>query len=106
VASLDGGLTPFGRLSDPFPQGITKPPGRNPSYQQILLGQSVTGAQPAIPYASMQQWNFNIQRELGSGFLVDVAYAGSKGTHLPLGSSQQIDQLPDQYLTLGSQLLQ
>jgi hypothetical protein len=38
----------------------------------------------------------DLQRELPAGFFVDVAYAGSKGTHLPaLGT--QVDQLPDQY---------
>jgi hypothetical protein len=31
----------------------------------------------------MQQWNFDVQRDLGGGVAVDVAYAGSKGTKLP-----------------------
>ena len=34
-----------------------------------------------------------------------MAYAGSKGTHLP-GPNQQLDQLPSQFLSLGSQLQQ
>jgi len=29
-----------------------------------------------------QQWNFNIQRELGRDWMVEVGYSGSKGTHL------------------------
>lgn len=29
-----------------------------------------------------QQWNFNIQRELGRDWLWEVGYSGSKGTHL------------------------
>jgi outer membrane receptor protein involved in Fe transport len=33
------------------------------------------------PYA--QNWNLSIQRSLGSGYLVDVRYVGTKGTHLP-----------------------
>jgi Carboxypeptidase regulatory-like domain/TonB dependent receptor-like, beta-barrel len=47
---------------------------------------------PAIPGASwvenpfrdgyMQQWNFNVQRELGHAMGLTVAYVGSKGTHL------------------------
>jgi hypothetical protein len=36
--------------------------------------------QAISPYA--QQWNFNIQRELGRDWMVEVGYAGSKGTHL------------------------
>ena len=33
-----------------------------------------------VPYT--QQWNFDIQRDLAKGILLDVAYVGSKGTHL------------------------
>jgi hypothetical protein len=29
-----------------------------------------------------QQWNFNIQRELASDWMVELGYSGSKGTHL------------------------
>jgi hypothetical protein len=32
------------------------------------------------PYA--QQWNFNIQRELGHDWMFETGYSGSKGTHL------------------------
>ncbi|MFB3825987.1 MAG: TonB-dependent receptor domain-containing protein [Bryobacteraceae bacterium] len=32
------------------------------------------------PYA--QQWNFNIQRELGADWMAEIGYAGSKGTHV------------------------
>ncbi len=32
------------------------------------------------PYA--QQWNFNVQRELGRDWMAEVGYAGSKGTHI------------------------
>ena len=52
----------------------------------------------------MQQWNFDVQRELPAGVFVDIAYAGAKGTHLPF--SQFANQLPDQYLAMGNALLQ
>jgi hypothetical protein len=35
---------------------------------------------PISSYA--QQWNLNVQRELGPDWLLEVGYAGSKGTHL------------------------
>jgi len=57
------------------------------------------------PYGYAQQWNADLQREFGDGFLIDVAYGGAKGTHLPI-DGRQIDQLPDQYLSLGKQLTQ
>jgi hypothetical protein len=35
----------------------------------------------ALPY--IQQWSFDLQRELAKSFVVAVGYYGSKGTHLP-----------------------
>jgi hypothetical protein len=43
-----------------------------------------------VPYS--QQWNFSIQRQIASGTVVQVAYVGSKGTHL-LGIAD-INQAP------------
>lgn len=43
------------------------------------------------PY--LQQWNFNIQRELVSNLLLEVGYLGTKGTHLLRRSNFQ--QGPD-----------
>lgn len=43
------------------------------------------------PY--MQQWNFDIQRELGSNFALELGYLGSKGAKLATRSSIQQGQL-------------
>jgi hypothetical protein len=43
-----------------------------------------------VPYS--QQWNFSVQRQIASGTVVQVAYVGSKGTHL-LGIAD-INQAP------------
>ena len=32
------------------------------------------------PYA--QQWNFNVQRDMGKGWLLEVGYVGTRGSHL------------------------
>jgi hypothetical protein len=105
VPTLDGELTPAAPLSNPFPNGIIQPPGHNPSFQNLLLGQSVSALLTKDPYPYTQQWNFDVQRQFSEGTAVEVGYAGSKGVHLP-GSTQQLDQLPDQYLSLGSKLQQ
>lgn len=94
---------PVANISDPYPQGIVIPPGRDPSYAQHLLGTGPTESQLGNPYGYAQQWNADIQKQFGSGFLVDVAYAGAKGTHLPF-YGPQINQMPDQYLSLGNAL--
>lgn len=91
-------------IANPFPGGIIGPPGRTPAYAQTLLGTSVNVNQLGNPYGYAQQWNADIQQQFGSGFLIDVAYGGAKGTHLPI-DSPQIDQLPDQYLSMGNALL-
>jgi Carboxypeptidase regulatory-like domain len=105
VSSLNGGITPLNNLSNPFPNGILEPPGRSPTFQSLFLGQSVTTHVPNNSYPYMQQWNFDVQRQLPKGFFLDAAYAGSKGTDLSDGS-QTINQLPDSYLAMGSALLQ
>ena len=91
--------------TNPFPSGIIPPPERSPGYAQTLLGTGVNDPQLSNPYGYAQQWNADIQQQFGSGFLIDVAYGGAKGTHLPI-DSPQIDQLPDQYLSMGNALLQ
>lgn len=96
---------PITSISNPFPAGIAPPPGRNASYAQTLLGRGLTLSQINNPYGYAQQWNGDIQQQFGNGFLVDIAYGGSKGTHLPI-DSPQINQLPDQYLSLGNGLTQ
>ena len=103
VASIDGGVTPYNNLSSPFPNGLTLPPGRNPIYQSLFLGQSIYSELPNTPNPYMQQWNFDAQRELRDGTLVDIAYSGSKGTHLH-ALQQSIDQLPDKDMALGTSL--
>lgn len=104
ITSLDNGVTPFRRLQDPFPDGVFSPPGRDPAFLSTLIGGGgIRAPVPNQPLGYMQQWNFNIQRQLGDGTLVDVAYAGSKGSSLPV-NAQTINQLPDEHLALGTQL--
>ena len=103
VATLDGGLTPNAKLSNPFPNGVLQPPARDASYQSTLYGQGISSPIYSQRYPYMMQWNFNIQRELLWGSVIDIAYAGARGVHL-LTAGQQLNQLPDPYLALGSQL--
>jgi hypothetical protein len=105
VTTTDGSVTPSATLSNPFPTGILQPPGHSPTFQSILEGQSISSPVATDAYPYVQQWNFSVERQLKEGFMIEVAYAGSKGTHL-IASSQPVDQLPDQYLSLGSKLQQ
>ena len=99
--NVNGAVGQTFNLSDPFPNGIIKPPGRDiATYQSLQYGNWVWAIAPKNPYAYYQQWNLDVQRELPDGTLVDLAYAAAKGTHLP-DFSQQISALPDNYLSLG-----
>ena len=102
--SLDGGATPFRLLNDPYPEGILKPPGRDPEFLNRLVGGlGILAPVPDQPGGYMQQWNFNIQHQFQNGLLIDVAYAGSKGSSIPV-NAQTINQLPDQHLALKGAL--
>src|SRR5712692_1265714 len=98
IGTLDSSITPFDRLSNPFPNGIIPAPGHNPNLLSLFYGQGISAPLPHEPAGYAQQWNVGIQRELPGGMAVDLTYAGSKGSHLP-ASNQQIDQLPDQFLS-------
>jgi hypothetical protein len=104
-ATLDGSVTPNDTLRNPFPNGLLPAPGRSPNVQRLLYGQGPSAAIYNSPYPYAQQWNLDIQRELPGGMALSAAYAGSKGTHLP-GPNQNLDQLPNQFLSLGSRLQQ
>jgi hypothetical protein len=50
----------------------------------------------------VQQWNLNLQRQLPGNWLVEAAYAGNKGTRLPV--YWQFNQQDPQFLSLGQSL--
>jgi hypothetical protein len=107
TTTLNGGLTPYAVMSNPFPDGLIMPAGRTPGFLDTLIGKSVTLPDPDQNAPYVQQWNFNIQRELGFGSMFQVGYAGSKGTHLPLSvpnSGVGVNQLSPQYFSMGSAL--
>jgi hypothetical protein len=96
------GATPYGRLSNPFPNGIQLPPGTS---QGLLtgLGLSVSGPIQTwnnSPY--IQTWNFGLQRELKGHILLDANYVGTKGTHLYFGGAGSINYLPISVESLNS----
>jgi hypothetical protein len=80
LASIDG-ITPIGNLSDPFPSGFIVPTGplQDPATN---LGQGVSWPDPNLAGPYVQQWNLNVQRKLGNSLVVNVAYSGTKATHL------------------------
>jgi hypothetical protein len=81
---------------------LTPVPGRNPqpNVSQYILTQnnfSATGY-TVQKYGYLEQYNFDIQRELPGGFFADIAYAGSHGVHLEQFNTN-INQIPDTFIT-------
>ena len=79
-------------VADPFPNGFSLPRGSADG----LLTQVGLGLNGPWPQAMMtpynQQWNFTIQRSLGDNTVLEIAYAGNKGTHLAFYTAQ-MDEL-------------
>ena len=106
---------PFGAtLSNPLlGQPLLQPIGRNQSAFATFLGQSIQSRIPNQPFPYVQQWNSNIQQELGSGSMFQIAYLGSRGEHIPLGiptlevgeAGADLNQLSPRYYSLGPALL-
>ena len=95
VGTLDGGLTQFNTLANPFPDGILRPTG-NGLGSSTFLGQApaVWDSRQRMP--ETYQWNVDVQRELPGRILLDVAYAGSRGVHLAF-RNRQMNELDDLY---------
>jgi hypothetical protein len=100
VGTLDG-ITPLAYLSNPFPTGFVRATGSRDGLG-TLLGQNVTGMDRGRINPYSQQWNFNIQRTLPANFLIDVAYAGSRGLHL--FGNLNANAIPNESLALGDGL--
>ena len=68
------------------------------------LGQGVFGADQRNGSGYSQQWNFTMQKTIGTNWNVEAGYLGSKNTRLGI-PDPNINQLPAQYLSQGNTLL-
>ncbi len=71
----------------------------------LLYGNSENSPIPIQPPTRIFQYNFSVERQLGGGAVLDVTYAGGRGTNLPI-LTQNVDTLPDADLAQGSTLIQ
>jgi hypothetical protein len=102
VASIDGGLTPFGRLSNPFPEGFNPPPG-SADGPNTLIGQGITTQLRNIVVPYTQQFNVGLQRQIGS-WLMEAGYVGSRGVNQFINVPG--NQLLPEHYALGAALNQ
>ena len=101
INSLDGGLTPFSYLSDPYPTGFCKATGSSAGLL-TNLGQNINMIDRNLQMPYMQTWNLDIQRKLPADTVFEIAYSGSRGVHLM--GIVEYNQMAPEYMRLGTQL--
>jgi hypothetical protein len=105
VSTLNGGATPAGSLSNPFPTGVLQPSGNTLGLLAGIGGQNITAPSSTARSTRVHQYSFDVQRELGAGFVLTAGFAGSVTHDLVQGTSSiNINQLPDADLSLGTKL--
>ncbi|HWO01709.1 MAG TPA: carboxypeptidase regulatory-like domain-containing protein [Blastocatellia bacterium] len=116
-----GITTPFTIPQFPFLQTVTQRSldNRNPAFvlskgpsvapipltADAGLGQGVFSVDRGLGSGYVQQWNVAIQRELTRDMVVEVAYAGSKITHVGMPDTN-LNQLTAEQLKIGAPLLE
>ncbi len=106
VATDNNGYTPLNLISNPFPNGLNAPQGSAGGGLTLVgdgLGQIWLKEKHPTPYT--EQWSFDLQYQLNAHSVLEVGYNGNRGKKLLYGNPNlDADQLPGQYLSLGTQL--
>lgn len=106
VASTNNNQTPANSLSNPFPSGILQPAGMSAG-ALTGIGQTISLVDPTARSPYVQQFSFDVQRQLPFGIALEVGFIGSKSSHLTLGTANiNENALYPQLLSLGSALTQ
>ncbi len=87
LTTSDGGLTQnmSARLDNVFNSGLDQPVGASLG-DQTGIGKALTIQDPNATSTRVQQFSFDVQRELGFGVVLTVAYNGSRTDDLTLSS--------------------
>ncbi|MGB6776064.1 MAG: TonB-dependent receptor, partial [Terriglobales bacterium] len=81
----------YGSAFDPTNSACASSLGGSPPLAGSVFPLDVTSIPTKAVWPYAQQWSFGIQRELRNAVVVNLAYVGSKGTHLTV--ERQINQL-------------
>jgi hypothetical protein len=105
---VQGQFAPTANLTNPFPAGVNQPRGNTLG---VLEGYGSNiefiDQDKKAPY--VQQYSFDVAREIGGSMAVGFEYNGATGRNLGLGGSNDgtinINQLSPQHLALGADAL-
>ncbi|MGH9666304.1 MAG: TonB-dependent receptor domain-containing protein, partial [Bryobacteraceae bacterium] len=104
TTTIDGGLTPYDTLSNPFPDGLSRPTGSSLG-AATGIGTPISGQLRDTRRGYSSEWNFTTQYEFKPNWLVELGWVGNHGTHLMM-FSQPLDILSQANFALGTQLQQ
>jgi hypothetical protein len=92
-------VTPPITVNTPITLSPTDPSLKDFSAEQPAAFTIQTVAFENVPYPYVEQWNFTLQYELNRSWLIEAAYAGSKGTKL--GTRNNLNQVPFEFALDG-----
>jgi hypothetical protein len=105
--SNDGNATPGASLSNPFPTGVLQPVG-NTLGALTSLGSTVSYVDQNRTAGMVQQFSFDIQRQLPWGIAAQIGYVGSRSRNLLMASTGTAylptNQVLPSFYSRGSQL--
>jgi hypothetical protein len=81
----------YGSAFDPNNSACASPLGGTPPPASSVFPIDVTSIPTKAIWPYAQQWSFGVQHELSHGVVINLAYVGSKGTHLTV--ERQLNQL-------------
>ena len=104
-----GQFSPTTSLTNPFPGGVVQPRGNSlGALEGVGSNIEFIDQNKGAPY--VQQYSFDLNRELPGNIAVGFEYSGATGRNLGLGGSNDgilnINQLDPRHLALGSALTQ
>jgi hypothetical protein len=100
------GVHPGDPLSNPFPNGFIPAIGKSQG-AATGLGQGLSAFPRNHPSGYTQNYSADLQYEITPNSVLEVGYSGNQGRKLSLAyQNLHVDQLPAQYLSLGTQLNQ
>ena len=105
VSTTDSGKTFIADLNNPFPNGLTDPPGSSQGLA-TFAGRDLVAATTGMLVNSNDRksplytrWQLGAQRDLGAGWMVQLDYVGSRGSNLPV--RRDINGLPEEYVSFS-----
>jgi hypothetical protein len=87
-------LSPYATLANPFPNGLQAPQALNAT---TALGTSIASDNQHLLNPYSVRWDFDVQHQFGSNFMVELGYEGNHGVHL--GDNRALNYTPINYLS-------